>query len=587
MRSEVVFRVAVMWAFVVALAPAQYTVAASGSTYAALAGLPGTVTLNAVSNCDDCVESVNLSFPFPWFAGLRTVTQIGVASNGAIILDGSTQSPCCGPLHLTVGEPARISIAQADLDPGTRGTVYVRDTGASVTISFEGVQFYGAPASTVNAQAELFPTGDVEIRFGVMSPNGAVIATGLSETNGGSTLWVSPSSVLVNYSVTGRTPILPQNTGVRFVHVLPSFQLNSPQASLDIDAVQAASAYGPGAVTIACLGQVAALSGSSTLAGTFFDVAVSLGGLVPSAITTTNGQIVNLNPGTLFFLNSGTAIPALVPFSPFTAPLASASPTVASAQMAIVDPGHPDGFRLSQGVQLDVQSGSAGTRPGPTSDDGFMLVKFGTAPLCGPASVPFSGTAFTNLWIHTNGRLTFGGIDAHQPFPLFAGFTPFFGYWTDLDVSAGGTIDYTVTSTTITVNWNGVPHSGDTNANNLSLSIDSSGTCVINVAGIQANLPTAPAFPSGALLGLSGGVLSGATDLGPTTFTLGSGNNTATPSAMIYDFIAGPSGSFVGNPGGIGATGGFLPSVSNLQAGMGILTFVPGGAPGEYTWTGM
>jgi hypothetical protein len=585
MKSRVFLPTALLWAFVAVFASAQYTATSGGASFTSIAALPGAMALGTVSACDDCVEMVNLSFTFPWFGGLLNVTQIGVASNGSILVDGSTGSLCCTPHPLNTLTTSRISLAQEDLNPSAAGTIYALDTGTSIIISYEGVEFFAAAGSFANVQAELFANGDIDIRFAAMSTASNNIATGLSEYNGGSYLWVSPDAVLPEFNNLGVTTggVVPQNTGVLFTLAGPTFQLNSAEASLDLDGVQASGIFGPGAVTTVCPGQAATLTAASTLAGNPFDMGINFASLVPASLTTPNGQIVNLAiTPSLFFLNSGTVAPNLIPFFPFSAPVSAPAPVVVSAQLLIVDPGHPDGIRLSQGVELDVQAaGVGGPQPGPTADDGTLQVTF-APPNCGPTSVPFCGTAFTSLFISANGRLTFGAADGAFSPTVATAMTgaPSFGHWTDFNVSAAGTIDYTLTFTTITVNFNGVPHYEETTANNLVLSIDASGTCTIDVSGIQANPLTGINFITGdaVWMGLSGGNLIGATDGGPTAFTSGGAGVNALATDMIYDFVDQPT---------IGTTGGFLPSVPSLQTGSGTLTFVPGGTPGAYAWSGL
>jgi hypothetical protein len=152
------------------------------STYSSIAGAPGAITLNTVSNCDDCTELVSLPFIFNWF-GDTPITQVRVSSNGQINVNSSdSNSNCCSADAVEVGgsyTQPRIAIAQEDLFPVVGpGAIWALDTGSSYIIDFANIGFF-AFRGDVNAQTELFPNGTVEIRWGVMS--GDNIAAGVED----------------------------------------------------------------------------------------------------------------------------------------------------------------------------------------------------------------------------------------------------------------------------------------------------------------------------------------------------------------------------------------------------------------------
>jgi hypothetical protein len=155
---------------------------------------------------------------------------------------------------------------------------------------------------------------------------------------------------------TGSVPSPRQFNGT--VHYNADFQPNRPASSATIDGVQ--GTYCVPAVVTKAQGALGVLSLGSTNVGSAFEVIISLAPLIPAsggAFMTANGQILNANlaaPG-LAFLNGG-AVPIFAPFPgslslTFTAPFVSLT---ASIQMAVLDATHPDGFVLSQGVQLVV-----------------------------------------------------------------------------------------------------------------------------------------------------------------------------------------------------------------------------------------
>jgi hypothetical protein len=139
----------------------------------------------------------------------------------------------------------------------------------------------------------------------------------------------------------------------------PQWETNSPASSLDIDGNQGTACAA--AISVKSAGSPTAVNFASTNVGLGFDTAVALAPLVPlgaGALVTGNGQIINmdLTAPTLLFLNGGPLPTFVVPFpGNFTFNFgAPTGPFTISAQMVVLDPGHPDGASLSQGVQLDV-----------------------------------------------------------------------------------------------------------------------------------------------------------------------------------------------------------------------------------------
>jgi hypothetical protein len=139
----------------------------------------------------------------------------------------------------------------------------------------------------------------------------------------------------------------------------PQWETNSPASSLDIDGNQGTACAA--AISVKSAGSPTALNFGSTNVGFGFDTAVALAPLVPlggGAIVTGNGQIINvdLTAITLVFLNGGALPSFAFPFpGNFTFNFgAPPGPFTISAQMVVLDPGHPDGASLSQGVQLNV-----------------------------------------------------------------------------------------------------------------------------------------------------------------------------------------------------------------------------------------
>ena len=155
---------------------------------------------------------------------------------------------------------------------------------------------------------------------------------------------------------TGSVPSPRQFNGT--VHYNADFQINRPASSANVDGVQGTDCV-PAIVTKA-QGAAGVLSLGSTNVGSAFEVVITLAPLIPAsggAFVTANGQILNANLAAagVALLNGGV-VPVFAPFPgplnlTFTAPFMSLT---ASLQMAVLDSSHPDGFVLSQGVQVVV-----------------------------------------------------------------------------------------------------------------------------------------------------------------------------------------------------------------------------------------
>jgi len=570
------FLVAALLAALVPCASGQYATFPALGTFAPIGALPGAVLLAGVSSCDDCTEVVTLPFTFPWYGGALNVTQVNVSSNGSINLGpGAAASLCCSAWALDNGQAggtpvpgqqvARIDVLQEDLDPaGTGGNIYALSLGTSFIISYESVSFYPGPASgSVNAQVELFVTGDIEIRIGtVTGPATDNLACGLTDPGGGVTGWFSPASVIPQFNSVGQTSggVFPQNTGVLFVAgAMPQWQMNSPEADLAVNGVAASGPFGSPAGTTVCLGQSATLTAASTLGPNLWEMGIVSGPLLPSALTTGNGQTINLDmPNVTYFW--GGATPNLSPFFPLSAPVTLPVLASASAQMGVVDPGHPDGMSLSQGVQLDVGIGVTGPILGPIGDDSTIEIAFGPGAGCTPAFFPFYGTLYSSCFVSSNGRIMFGGGNTAFSPSIAGALTqePEVGAWTDLNPASGGTIStiYNAATSQLVTSWVSVPYFPNTGSNSFDITLDfSSGTVSLD------NLGGLGVAAGSVFMGVSGGSAVGATDPGNAPFAATTVGVSLNATDMVYNL--GPRGT--------------------TQGGAGQIFFMPNGF-GNYDW---
>jgi hypothetical protein len=362
----------------------------------------------------------------------------------------------------------------------------------------------------------------------------------------------------------------------------PLYEVNKPQASLSIDAVQG-TPYTP-AITSHCFNGNGIIAATSNTGALGYDIALVVAPLVPGtdpfSINTPGGQFVNVNVfhPTLVFLNSGTALANLIPWGgnlilPFASPSTS---FMSSAQMVKLDPGSPDGFWLSQGCQLDVSTTSGSLPAGPTGDDASVTVDL-TSVLCNGAFT-YYGTAYTELFVSSNGRVVFGAADSDfgPSQGEISSDNPFLGFWTDLDPSTGGTISITSPATNVVrVFFGSVRYFGTNITVSYSIEFDAS-TGAITLDGLQGISPNTTGTGTGArqFLGITRGN-TGATDPGRMTFGVG-GSGVGSSTAALYDYCNATAPSL--SCGGAGR-------LNSLQTGLTRIVFTPTGS-GGYSWAG-
>jgi hypothetical protein len=242
-----------------------------------------------------------------------------------------------------------------------------------------------------------------------------------------------------------------------------------------------------------------------------------------------------------------------------------------SIQGVVFTASHPDGYELSQHTQLHTVIPSPVA--GPTGDDSSLTINFGSAPLCGPSTIPFCGTSQTRMHVITNGRVMFGAAGDTGFSPSVAeaiADNPWVGYWADLNQSLQGNISITSTPTTVRVTYANVRYFGETNATDtvsydIIFGVD--GTVTLdNLLGINPE-PTAAAHILGIFCG------PGSTDPGATTFLNGGNGCSLLPTDALYDIEPGtaPTGPY---------------RVPSLNAGtLNRITFTPQ-VLGGYCWSG-
>ncbi|MCH7886693.1 MAG: T9SS type A sorting domain-containing protein [Candidatus Marinimicrobia bacterium] len=112
--------------------------------------------------------------------------------------------------------------------------------------------------------------------------------------------------------------------------------------------------------------------------------------------------------------------------------------------------------------------------------------------LTGGFSFPYFDTTWTNIWVRSNGNVTFGDIgnpsffdpnDFGLELPMIAAF---FG---DLDPSVGGSVHAKEELTKFTVTWNAIPEFGVSNSNTLQLVLNNDGSFQVTYNGLGISVP--------------------------------------------------------------------------------------------------
>lgn len=189
----------------------------------------------------------------------------------------------------------------------------------------------------------------------------------------------------------------------------PFFETNDPGSSPNIDNVQG-TATTP-AVVSKCVGLnvTATLSSTSSLGWDIGACSVPL----TAGIGTPGGQALNLNASHPSFRLAfgGTFLVGfpgpLSTFSPAIVNFSAPSFPVTSFQMVNLNPAHPDGASLSQGVQLNSVLGIVQT--GPVALNAPLMVNLTSPPLCAPGPVSFYGVAYSQVFMSINGVIGLGG----------------------------------------------------------------------------------------------------------------------------------------------------------------------------------
>lgn len=230
--------------------------------------------------------------------------------------------------------------------------------------------------------------------------------------------------------------------------IVGPWQTNNAQSSLDLNGQQG-SAYSP-AVTTDCVGATVTMN-SSAPAGELSDIGITFAAAVAAALTTPGGQQVNLDitdPSFSSFNGGAPNFGGLLNLQPhpgsFSFPVPTGTIFSGSAQQVVADATHPDGFQLSQAVQLNISAGGA-SLPLSLGDDATTQVILSAQPLCATAGVMFYGTSYSDMYVNSNGDVSFtvGHTDFTATYGEWQSNMPRMGIQTDLQPNVYGTITVT------------------------------------------------------------------------------------------------------------------------------------------------
>lgn len=267
--------------------------------------------------------------------------------------------------------------------------------------------------------------------------------------------------------------------------------------------------------------------------------AVAPGGTLGWLITGTN--VVDIGPGGLSFLADGSAPGGINPYfstdmsgvfnlSLTVPPAASGTSYLAMAHLA---GSSPDGFWVSQTHKVDFCN--LAPIAGPSTDDGFVNHSF-----TGLGSFTFYGTAYTDMWVNSNGNITFTSGDSdftESASEMLAQEPRIAPGWDDLSPNQAGSVSIRESSTEVSATWRGVPHFSSGGSQTMCATLDKvNGTILFSYGTNTAWNGTIAS--SAVLVGISPGSSLGSQDAldlnGPPALA------TAANNAIFQHFVVGP-----------------------------------------------
>lgn len=182
---------------------------------------------------------------------------------------------------------------------------------------------------------------------------------------------------------------------------------------------------------------------------------------------------------------------------------------------------------------------STSSKDAGNNDDGSIAVDI--TSVFGAGGIEFYGTSYSDIYINTNGNISFGSANTAWDPDLGGTGTPLIApFWADVDLNSGGEIywDLDAANDTVTITWDGVGRYSGSGANSFQLVLTSTGDGGFSAEFIYEDIQWTTSTGGAAHTGLTDG---GAND----TFFEGSGNNAALANYENNDFDNGdPNGVY-------------------------------------------
>ena len=358
---------------------------------------------------DDRYWELQLPFAFPFFSS--AYRSVRVSSNGTLSFGDSRPGYASSSTILSTN--AMIAALWKDLNTSS-GDIYVERASDHVTIRWDGA--YYSPSTSVSFSATLCADGTIRLRYGDGNANGGMIGISSGTGERWSIDWIEISQY-INSSMANAQDIV-----------------FTPQPAL------------PSGLSLSSAG---VLSGTPATHGE-----ESVAVFVTDCEGTRVGRTLNLtvNPAPPGITTS--ALPAATAGEPYSVTLEAdggVGPYVWSAAAA-------DGHDESRAAN---SFSAVGTAMGWHGDDDCWELNL-------PFDFPFYGSTYSNVWVNSNGTLTFDGyFTSYTPdrsvllqHPMIA------VLWNDLKTNADGLDIYVSSNSTasVTIRWSGAYYNSSSTA---------------------------------------------------------------------------------------------------------------------------
>jgi hypothetical protein len=153
--------------------------AAGGYDVARIAGGFRTDVGTRLTLTDDDSRQVNVPFSFPFYG--RGQTAAFVNSDGNITFEEEDRASTDRNVGRLLSGPPRVAPFLADLDPSTGGRVLVNAAADQYTVTWCGVRGFES-TQTTNVQLTLLPSGTIEMKFGTVTLDEAIVGVSPGRT---------------------------------------------------------------------------------------------------------------------------------------------------------------------------------------------------------------------------------------------------------------------------------------------------------------------------------------------------------------------------------------------------------------------